>query len=153
MNKKFSPTIAIIFVRPFGLTVENSNNTRVLLCMNIFAFQNGWANLLKRSLCNERKSFYNTSIIWRAVTNRYPLIYSSPILSVEIFILQVSNHSNWRIWNLSHTCGLTNEKLSPFTSGQSCPKPNNNRTYKYAPVSRGESPFHGTTVCRIIPPT
>lgn len=61
--------------RPFGLFVENTADTSISY-MNIFVRQNGRAYLLKRSLCNEWNTFYNTSIIWKAVTNRYPLINS-----------------------------------------------------------------------------
>ena len=53
------------------------NNISPKLGINyIFAFQNGWANILKRSLWNEWKSFLYYFLIWRAITNRYPPINS-----------------------------------------------------------------------------
>ena len=43
-------TIIKLFVRPFGLTVEKSDDASIWPCMNIFVRQNGRANLLKCSL-------------------------------------------------------------------------------------------------------
>lgn len=108
---------------------------------------------------------------WNNISQKLGRSFISNLTPQNILQIVIWFHKNLE-WTISVTPTLANrwklKRYKPFTSQNIFARQNgwanplkrslwneqhNNRTYRYTPVTHGEPPSHGTTVCSIIPPT